>query len=957
MSPHSRPPRPGAFSVLARLRAWLPVACLLAFAPALPAQTKVMTNGDSITFGIGASNTDTQSYSAQLARLLGGAYTVQKDGTGGATLLKAGQPSFWNTQGIRITTETNPGIIYIMLGTNDSKAGNWLHRDQFVRDYLELVDRYAALPARPRIFLGLPPPATASNGDVNGPTVANEIIPRILEVARQRNLQVIDAHSPFLEPFRSLLPDGIHPNDAGHGVIAAQIRDAILHGRSWSPTPAAWTRTDIGNTGHAGADAIDETQAHQILAGGAGLVGASDSLRFLHQNATGDLELTARVLGQRNADPLVATRADASAGLMVREGTGAGARFAAVVVTPGAGVSFRWRDAADASLGSATVANAGAPMWLRLRRSGNTFAAFASTDGQTWQQVGASRSIAMSGALAGLVASSALPATLSHVRIDRVTVSGSLTGGTGNPTDPNPPTTNPPPTTGTDGGTGGGVIAPATAGFDPSAQAARTVVNGAFSVLLDPALPAWRLGAETAANRPLLGVLGGGSTREAAGFDGQRTFVGPRAQDLFTPGVSQDFGFVGVVRVPASGGSGRAHLLCLNKNATEPAAGLGFDYAGNRFFASFTQAFNGAPSEIFGPVVARGATYLVRLQKTGGVVRLRVDGALAAETNSARPAILAAGEGGSPVTIGGLRPLNPQFVGQLGRFHLRNAALTDADAASLETELRAWIGAGSTGGDTTPPPVTNPPTTNPPTTGDTGGGGVTLAAGLDPSAAASRTLVQGAYAALVDPANSAWRFTGDPAINRPLLGVFAGTTREAAGFDGLRTFTGPRAQDLWTPGVAQDAAFLAAVRIPPTGGSGRALIFCLNKNATEPALGVGYDYQSGRFFLAFTQAFNGAPSEVAGPLAPRGATYVLRLQKTAGTVRLHVNGALAAEATSARPALLATGEGAPVTLGGLRALNPQFVGQLGKFHLRAAALGETEAAALEADLRAWLGAP
>ena len=457
MIPSHRPPRSGGVSLLARLRAWLPVACFAAFAPLLPAQTKVMTNGDSITFGIGASNTDTQSYSAQLARLLGGAYTVQKDGTGGATLLKAGSPSFWNTQGIRITTETNPAVIYIMLGTNDSKSGNWIHRDQFVRDYLELVDRYAALPAKPRILLGLPPPATASNGDVNGPTVANEIIPRILEVARQRNLQVVDAHSPFLEPFRSLLPDGIHPNDAGHGVIAAQIRDAIVHNRAWSPTPGAWQRADIGSTGHAGADAVDEAGVFHLLAGGAGIAGSSDAFRFVHQGAGGDLELTARVLGQRNGDPLVATRADSSAGLMVREGTGAGARFASVLVTPGAGVSFRWRDATGANVASTTVSGASAPLWVRLRRAGDTFAAFDSNDGNSWQQIGGSRAIAMSGARAGLAASSALPATLSHARIDRVTVSGSLTGGTGDSgggtTQPPPPPPPPPPPAGTDGGT------------------------------------------------------------------------------------------------------------------------------------------------------------------------------------------------------------------------------------------------------------------------------------------------------------------------------------------------------------------------------------------------------------------------------------------------------------------------------------------------------------------------
>ena len=81
---------------------------------------------------------------------------------------------------------------------------------------------------------------------------------------------------------------------------------------------------------------------------------------------------------------------------------------------------------------------------------------------------------------------------------------------------------------------------------------------------------------------------------------------------------------------------------------------------------------------------------MVRLQKTGGVVRLRVNGVLAAETNSARPALLASGEG-APITLGGLRPLNPQFVGQLGKFHLRATTLSDPDAVSLENDIKAWL--------------------------------------------------------------------------------------------------------------------------------------------------------------------------------------------------------------------------------------------------------------------------
>ena len=197
--------------------------------------------------------------------------------------------------------------------------------------------------------------------------------------------------------------------------------------------------------------------------------------------------------------------------------------------------------------------------------------------------------------------------------------------------------------------------------------------------------------------------------------------------------------------------------------------------------------------------------------------------------------------------------------------------------------------------------------------------------------------------------------TADVAGNRPTLGLFPGTTREAAGFDGARTMVGPRSQDLFVPGSSQDLGFVGAVRIPTGGGNGKALILCVNKNDVEAAVGVGFDYASSRFFFTYTQAFNGAPSEVAGPVVARGATYVLRLQKAGGAIRLYVDGVLAAQTSTARPAILANGQGAAITLGGLRPLNPQFVGQLGKFYLRQSTLSDTAALLLEADVETWLG--
>ena len=399
-------------------------AALLAFltplAPASAQQVKIFANGDSITYGAGSSDGNVKSYAPILAGLLGTNYTVQRDGVSGATLLKKGQPSYFNTQGVQNTIQANPDIITILLGTNDSKPSNWVYRDEFVADYLSLIDTYRALPSGPDIYPCLPPPAEELPSDIRGSVIANEVIPRILEAARQRGLQVIDLHTPFLDTLQSLFPDGIHPNDEGHRIMATRIRDAIISGKSLRPLPGSWTRTDVGSVGHMGADAVDESSVFYIWGGGSSISGNSDAFRFVHQSISGDFELVARVAVQRNVDPLVETRSDSVAGVMVREGTGVGARHVSVVATPGSGVSLRWRDAAGATGGVTTVSTLKQPVWVRLRRAGNTFTGYYSGNGSEWRQIGAPRTLTIADTQAGLVANSGLPDELTQARFEQV---------------------------------------------------------------------------------------------------------------------------------------------------------------------------------------------------------------------------------------------------------------------------------------------------------------------------------------------------------------------------------------------------------------------------------------------------------------------------------------------------------------------------------------------------------
>ena len=152
---------------------------------------------------------------------------------------------------------------------------------------------------------------------------------------------------------------------------------------------------DIGSPGQMGSSSFDGL-AWTINGSGSDIWNTSDQFHFTSQSFTGDVTITARV------DNLLNTGAFAQAGIMIRDGTAANARYAFTFVNPpngqtGDGANFELRSAVGANsqaVGSASGITA--PQWLKLQRVGNTFTAYYSSDGVTWTQLGASQTIAMS---------------------------------------------------------------------------------------------------------------------------------------------------------------------------------------------------------------------------------------------------------------------------------------------------------------------------------------------------------------------------------------------------------------------------------------------------------------------------------------------------------------------------------------------------------------------------------
>jgi len=183
---------------------------------------RVACIGDSITYGASISNRMRNCYPAQLGRMLGDRWLVRNFGVGGATLLKNGDKPYWKQRAFKEALAFNPNVVVIKLGTNDTKPQNWKYKNEFVSDYSDMIDRFAALPARPRIWICKPVPAYPERWGISDACIKGEVIPLVAEVARKKHVGLIDLYKP-LSGKPELFPDLIHPNAQGAELMAKEI--------------------------------------------------------------------------------------------------------------------------------------------------------------------------------------------------------------------------------------------------------------------------------------------------------------------------------------------------------------------------------------------------------------------------------------------------------------------------------------------------------------------------------------------------------------------------------------------------------------------------------------------------------------------------------------------------------------------------------------------------------------
>jgi len=140
-----------------------------------------------------------------------------------------------------------------------------------------------------------------------------------------------------------------------------------------------WNSTDVGAVAVAGSF-TQETDRITVRGSGADIWENNDEFHFVSYSWTGDGVIVARLGGIELTDSW------AKQGVMIRENSTAGARYAMVSRNPVGQVTMQTRTSAG---GSATASHApDRPEWVKLVRRGREISGYTSVDGARWNALG-----------------------------------------------------------------------------------------------------------------------------------------------------------------------------------------------------------------------------------------------------------------------------------------------------------------------------------------------------------------------------------------------------------------------------------------------------------------------------------------------------------------------------------------------------------------------------------------
>ena len=193
---------------------------------------KIACVGNSITYGAGIANREKNAFPAQLQELLGNQYDVRNFGVSGRTILKKGDYPYWKTDAYKNALQFKPDVLYIKLGTNDTKSQNRVYLSEFESNYKELITNFKKQNTNMRVVILLPLPSFLDDStSIWNPVIKDKVIPKLQKIAYETSVEVIDLYQLFIDK-PNLLTDKIHPSSLGATVIANRLYENMVRDRN-----------------------------------------------------------------------------------------------------------------------------------------------------------------------------------------------------------------------------------------------------------------------------------------------------------------------------------------------------------------------------------------------------------------------------------------------------------------------------------------------------------------------------------------------------------------------------------------------------------------------------------------------------------------------------------------------------------------------------------------------------
>lgn len=189
---------------------------------------RVACVGASITEGAFIEDKLHFSFPGQLQTLLGPDYLVSNYGVGGRTMLKKGDFPYWQTDQYRQALKSNPDMVIIDLGGNDSKLVNRFWLNEIDENCEEMIEAFQQLPSHPRVIVLLPVVSFVKDtAGISDPVIVRKVIPGLQQAAYAKGVEVLDMHQ-LLVNHEELMPDKIHPNKEGSAIMAKRLYELLV---------------------------------------------------------------------------------------------------------------------------------------------------------------------------------------------------------------------------------------------------------------------------------------------------------------------------------------------------------------------------------------------------------------------------------------------------------------------------------------------------------------------------------------------------------------------------------------------------------------------------------------------------------------------------------------------------------------------------------------------------------